>query len=92
MDRPHPEAWARYAGFEPIPVRIAVRVGTTRCTLGRLASLEAGEILVLDRPVGSPFDLLAGAEVLAEVEPVAADGGVAVKLVRAVGSGDEHGS
>lgn len=92
MDRRDIEAWKRYAGFEPIPVRIAVRVGATRCTLGRLASLEAGEILVLDRPVGSPFDLLAAGEVLAEVEPVAADGGVAVKLVRAVDAGDEPGA
>ncbi len=89
MQRSDPGAWRRYAGFELVPLRVVVRVGTARCSLGRLAALDRGEILVLDRPVGAPFDLLVAGTPLAQVEPVAAEGGVAVKLVQAADADDE---
>ena len=76
-----PDAWSRYRGFESLPLQITVRVGATRLTLGRLAELREGEVLVLDRSVGAPFDLLVGDVLLGAVEPVASEQGIALKLV-----------
>jgi flagellar motor switch/type III secretory pathway protein FliN len=91
VDRRDPEAWKPYAGFELVPVPVVVRVGTARCTLGELAALEPGQVLPLDQAVGTPFDLLSRGVLLGQVEPVAAEEGVAVKLVCAAEASDEPG-
>lgn len=79
----------RYRGFESVPVRIVARVGCTRLSLARLSSLGAGEVIGLDRSVGTPFDLLAGDRLVGRVDPVAGDDGVGVKLVACVEDSDE---
>ena len=76
---------ARYRGFESIPLRITVRVGRTRLSLARYARLEVGDVLLLDRSVGTPFDLMAGELVLGGVEPMAVADGVGFKLVSCEG-------
>lgn len=78
IERP---TFERYAGFEGVPIEVAVRVGTAVCTVDRIRHLADGDLVVLDRAVGSPFDLLSGDLLLGQVEPVAADPGIAVKLV-----------
>ena len=70
----------RYRGFEEIPIRVVVRVGSTRLSFTRLSDLAAGQLLVLDRAVGSPFELVAEDHVLGEVTPVAAGDAIALKL------------
>jgi flagellar motor switch/type III secretory pathway protein FliN len=71
----------RFRGFEAIPVRIVVRVGGASLSLGRLSDLKEGEVLSLDRAVGSPLELIAGGVLLGRVEPVASEEGVGLKLV-----------
>jgi flagellar motor switch/type III secretory pathway protein FliN len=71
----------RLAGFDAVPVKITIRVGFGTCTLGFLSELSEGALIRLDRPVGAPFDLLAGERLLGHVEPVAGGDGIAVKLV-----------
>jgi flagellar motor switch/type III secretory pathway protein FliN len=72
---------SRYAGFETVPVPVAVRVGRAQCSVGYLASCQPGEVIVLDRPLGAPFDLLSGDVELGRVEPVASSKAIALKLV-----------
>jgi flagellar motor switch/type III secretory pathway protein FliN len=71
----------RLAGFDSVPVRITIRVGFGRCSLGFLSALAEGDLIRLDRQVGSTFDLLAGERLLGHVEPVADGDGIAIKLV-----------
>ncbi|GEM_PF-5225717 len=80
----------KYGGFESIPISIRIRVGRAQSTLRSLQSLEEGELLLLDRPVGSPFALLSGEVLLARVELVATEQGVAVKLVSAAEGEDDE--
>lgn len=75
------ERRSRYHGFESVPLRVTVRVGRTRLSLARAGELAEGDVLALDRSVGSPFDLLAGEVPLGEVEPVAVGESVGFKLV-----------
>jgi len=90
--KPNPDPRRRYAGLEQVPLRITVRVGRTTCTVGRLAALERGTVVALEREVGAPFELIVDGRTVGWVEPVATDAGVAVKLVRVAGAGDEPGS
>jgi len=71
----------RYAGFEAVPIPIRVVIGRSRCSMRRLAEMDAGEVVVLDRAIGAPFDLLSGDTFLGRVEPVATDDGISVKLL-----------
>jgi flagellar motor switch protein FliN len=90
--KPTADPRRRYAGFENVPLRVTVRVGRAICSLGRLASLEKGDVVTLDREVGAPFDLIVDGRIIAGVEPVAGDTGIGVKLVRAVKERDGSGS
>ena len=73
----------RYAGFEAVPIPVRVVIGRSRCSVRRLAEMETGEVVVLDRTIGAPFDLLSGDTFLGRVEPVATDDGISVKLLPA---------
>jgi flagellar motor switch/type III secretory pathway protein FliN len=68
-------------GFESVPVRVVVRVGSGRCSLARLVELGTGDLVPLDRCVGEPFDLVASGVPLGSVEPIAGADGVSLKLV-----------
>ena len=82
MSEPNPKtARSRYEAFESVPIRIVVRVGAARCTVARLSSLETGDVLVLDRALGEPFDLVVADRTVGRVEPVLDEDGVSVKLV-----------
>jgi len=80
---------SRYAGFETVPIPIRVRVGRSRCKVARLASLQPGDVIALDRPVGEPFDLISGGVELGRVDAVAAGKGIALKLVGVAGDDDD---
>ncbi|HMU21573.1 MAG TPA: FliM/FliN family flagellar motor switch protein, partial [Sphingorhabdus sp.] len=42
-----------------ISVRVSVEVGSTMMTIAELATLEAGNVVALDRKVGEPLDICA---------------------------------
>ncbi len=81
-----------YCGFEAVPLRVAVRVGGTTLTLRRLAALEPGSVIVLDRPVGAPMDLIVHDRKLARVEAFALGGGVGLKLAAVAEQDDTDGA
>ena len=87
---PKPDTRRRFDGFESITVHVIVRVGRATLTFKQISRLEPGEVLQLDRPVGKPFELLADRMLLAEVDPVASDEGIALKVVRCVEGSDDH--
>ena len=71
----------RYAGFEAVPIPIRIVIGSAQCSVQRLSEMTSGEVVVLDRPIGAPFDLLSGDTFLGRVEPVATDQGISIKLL-----------
>jgi flagellar motor switch/type III secretory pathway protein FliN len=79
----------RYTGFESLPVPINVRVGGALLSLERLRALAPGDLIRLDRSVGTPFDLNSGELLLGRVDPVADEDRVAVKLVDCPEEDDE---
>jgi flagellar motor switch/type III secretory pathway protein FliN len=81
----------RFRGFESIPISLVVRVGRLRLSFAKLSRLAPGEVLQLDKEVGSPFDLLSRGQLLAGVQLVAGKQGVAFKLVADGGSDDAVG-
>lgn len=86
--KPARDAAARFAGFEKVPLRVAVLVGRARCRLGQLAELKSGDVLQLDRRIGEPFELRAGPILLGRVEAVADKEAIAVKLIE-IPEGDD---
>ncbi len=86
----HEDPARKYGGFEGIPISIRIRVGRTQSTLRELQNLEEGELLLLKHAVGAPFDLLSGEILLAKVELVATEQGVAIKLVSAADGDDDE--
>jgi len=72
---------SRYRRFEPVLLTVTVVVGRTRLSLQKLSELEPGQVLPLDRALGTPFELVAREQWLGEVEPVASEVGIALKLV-----------
>ena len=82
---------SRYAGFEAVPIPITVRVGRARCKVERLASLEPGDVIELDRPLGAPFELIAGDVEMGHVDAVASGAGIALKLVLLAEDDDDAG-
>jgi flagellar motor switch protein FliN/FliY len=71
---------------------VTIRVGTTNLSIGRLTELKNEDILRLDRAVGEPFELLAHGISLGEVELVASDESIALKLLASGEDDDESSS
>lgn len=70
-----------YAGLEHLRLNVVIRVGGTLCPVRDLAKMKAGDVIVLNETVGTPFDLIVGDKTVAKVEPVASGDGIAVKFV-----------
>ncbi|MBC5785107.1 FliM/FliN family flagellar motor switch protein [Ramlibacter sp. USB13] len=63
-----------------VRVKLQVCVGTSEMTLGELLSAREHEVLVLDRAVEQPVDLLLEGKVVARGELVAVDGVFGVRI------------
>ena len=63
-----------------VKVRLQVRVGESSMTVGDLLAARENEVLVLDRTVEQPVDLLLEGSVVARGELVAVDGSFAVRI------------
>ncbi len=56
-----------------VDVRVEVRLGMASVTLAELAEIEAGAVLVLDRALDEPVEILIGMHVIARGTLVAVD-------------------
>lgn len=63
-----------------VRVTLQVRIGESEMTLGELMAARENEVLVLDRGVDQPVDLLLDGKVVARGELVAVDGSFAVRI------------
>jgi flagellar motor switch protein FliN/FliY len=63
-----------------VPVRVTVEVGRAQSTLARLVQLAPGSIVVLDRAVHEPADVLVNGKVVARGEVVVVDGAYGIRV------------
>ncbi len=63
-----------------LPVTCRVRLGATSLSLADLASLQEGDVLMLDRAVGEPIELLVGQRCKLLCRPLAVGETVAVEI------------
>jgi flagellar motor switch protein FliN/FliY len=74
-------------GFlQDIPVEVTVELGRARMTIRQLATLEAEDVVELDRGQGELVDLVVGGRVLARGEMVVVKDRVALRIVEVVGA------
>jgi flagellar motor switch protein FliN/FliY len=69
---PHP--------LHAVRVRLQVRVGEAAMSVGELLAARENEVLLLDRAVEQPVDLLLEGKVVARGQLVAVDGSFAVRI------------
>jgi flagellar motor switch protein FliN/FliY len=72
LREPHP--------LHAVKVRLQVCVGDAEMTVGELLAARESEVLVLDRLVEHPVDLVLEGKVVARGELVAVDGAFAVRI------------
>jgi flagellar motor switch protein FliN/FliY len=65
---------------EHIKVQLSVSLGSAEIDVGRLFSITAGEVLVLDRDVEAPVDVRLGDKLVARGELVAAGDRFGVRI------------
>jgi flagellar motor switch protein FliN len=63
-----------------VKVRLQVRVGEAAMTVGDLLAARENAVLVLDRSVEQPVDLMIEGQVVARGQLVAVDGAFAVRI------------
>ncbi len=63
-----------------VPVRVTVEVGRSKSTLGELVSMAPGSLIVLDRQVHEPADILVNGKIVARGEVVTVDGVYGIRI------------
>ena len=69
-----------------VPVRVTVRLGSTRLTLSELVSLSPGSLIPLDREAHEPADILVNGKLIARGEIVTIDEKYGVRISSVEGS------
>ena len=63
-----------------VPVRVTVRIGRARLSLGELVKLGPGSLIPLDREAHEPADVLVNGKVIARGEVVTIDNSYGVRI------------
>lgn len=82
-----PRVQTELSAMSEVPLEVTVRLGSARMTLGELLDLRQGSVLLLDREVGEPAEILVGDRVVALGEMVRVDQDLGVRLTRVSGMG-----
>jgi flagellar motor switch protein FliM len=67
--------------LQQAPLGIQVLLGSARLKVGELVQLQAGDVVLLDRRVGDPAELLVSGRRLFQVAPVASKGHYAAQVI-----------
>ena len=67
-----------------VQLEVTAEIGRTRMTVQELLSLTAGAVIELDRPVGSPADVLVNGKLFARGEVVVVDEDFAIRITEVV--------
>ncbi len=65
-----------------VEVNVSVEIGRTKSTVKDLLALQVGSVIELDRPAGSPVDLLANNTLIAKGEIVVIDDEFALRITQ----------
>lgn len=67
-----------------VQLEVTAEIGRTKMTVQELLSLTAGAVIELDRPVGSPADVLVNGQLFARGEVVVVDEDFAIRITEVV--------
>ena len=65
---------------EHLPLEVAIEIGRVQLSGAEVMRLGRGDVLAIDRPIGSEVDLRVGGQLLARGELVDVDGETGVRL------------
>ena len=82
-----PAVELQLTALSEVPLQVTVRLGSARLTLRELLELEQGSVLLLDRQVGDPAEIMVGDRVVALGELVRVDSDLGVRLTNVSASG-----
>jgi len=86
-DQFQPVAEPQLTALSEVPLQVTVRLGSTRLALRELLELEVGSVLLLDREVGEPAEIMVGDRVIALGELVRVDNDLGVRITQVSASG-----
>jgi flagellar motor switch protein FliN/FliY len=73
-----------------VEMAVTAEIGRTRMTVGELLNLAEGSVIELDRPAGSPADLLVNGRLIARGEVVVIDENFALRITDIVSADEER--
>ncbi|HXX89753.1 MAG TPA: flagellar motor switch protein FliN [Acidimicrobiales bacterium] len=76
--------------LQGVEMSVTVELGRTRMLMRDLLGLRAGSVVELDRPAGSPVDVLVNGTLLARGEVVVVDDELGVRITEIAGGLDEE--
>lgn len=71
-----------------VPVTLALEVGRTEMTIGKLLNLSQGAVVELDRNAGEPLDVIVNGALVARGEIVVVNDKFGIRLIDIVASGE----
>jgi len=74
--------------LQGVEMSVTVELGRTRLLMRDLLGLRAGSVVELDRPAGSPVDILVNGTLLARGEVVVVDDELGVRITEIAGGAD----
>ncbi|MCE5239316.1 FliM/FliN family flagellar motor switch protein [bacterium] len=86
-DQFQPATEPQLTALSEVPLQVTVRLGSTRLALRELLELEVGSVLLLDREVGEPAEIMVGDRVIALGELVRVDNDLGVRITQVSASG-----
>ncbi|MGF1661843.1 MAG: flagellar motor switch protein FliN [Kineosporiaceae bacterium] len=75
-----------------VPMEVTAEIGRTRMTIQELLALTPGAVVELDRPVGSPADVLVNGRLFARGEVVVVDEDFAIRITEIVDATETPGT
>jgi flagellar motor switch protein FliN/FliY len=75
-----------------VPMEVTAEIGRTRMTIQELLALTPGAVVELDRPVGSPADVLVNGRLFARGEVVVVDEDFAIRITEIVDATETPGA
>jgi flagellar motor switch protein FliN/FliY len=76
--------------LQGVEMSVTVELGRTRLLMRDLLGLRAGSVVELDRPAGSPVDILVNGTLLARGEVVVVDDELGVRITEIAGGVDQE--
>jgi len=70
------------AHVKSVPMKVNVRLGTVNVSMRDLVSLETGDVILLQRPIGEPIDVIVSGKTIMTGQPVQHHGWYGLQILR----------